>query len=149
MSDDIHERARKLFRPPFRFEGGYIWDARNEMVADNRPDEPADALMVLRQRGWGRMSHMEDTEALYQAAGAAVAEALTKGWAHLEDVPPAGMVGKGDLEFVKRILPTLGGSIAEELLKLRQVAEAAVRLSSGRGGMAELELAILNAGFLR
>ncbi len=80
MPDDIRDRARKLFRPPFRFVGGYIWDANNEMVADNRPDEPEDALMVLRQRGWGRMSYMDDPPGLYQAAGEAIAEALTKGW---------------------------------------------------------------------
>jgi hypothetical protein len=35
---------------------------------------------VLRVRGWGRMSYLADPEALQDAAGDLVAEAMTKFW---------------------------------------------------------------------
>ncbi len=81
MSDDeIKARARKLFRPPFRFEGGYIWDADTEMVADNRGPDGS----TLRVRGWGRLTHIAKSEdeacALQDAYGELLAEALTKFW---------------------------------------------------------------------
>ena len=70
-----------LFRPPFRFEMGYVWDAAGEMVADNREDkEDAAALPALRVRGWGRIKYLAETERLHDEAGRLIAEALTKGW---------------------------------------------------------------------
>lgn len=33
----VADRALSLYKAPFRFERGYIWDANNEMVADDRP----------------------------------------------------------------------------------------------------------------
>ena len=71
--DDIRTRAIKLYRPPFRYECGYIWDANNEMVAD----ETAHALQV---RGWGRISYLDQPEKLQDEVGALIAEALTKFW---------------------------------------------------------------------
>jgi len=76
------ERGRRHFKPPFRFENGYIWDADGEMVADNRPeiDDPPQPDATLRVRGWGRMKYEKDSEQLYQAVGRAIADALTRGW---------------------------------------------------------------------
>jgi hypothetical protein len=77
----IRERAIALFRPPFRFEMGYVWDAAGEMVSDNRvdPDDVA-SLPTLRVRGWGRIGYLPDPAALQDEAGRLIAEALTKGW---------------------------------------------------------------------
>jgi len=82
MADDIDTRARRHFKPPFRFEQGYIWDADGEMVADDHVlnEDPPAPDATLRVRGWGRMKYERDSEALYQAVGRAIAEALTRGW---------------------------------------------------------------------
>ena len=79
MSKEIKQRAFDLFKPPFRYDarGGYIWDADNNMVADNH-DMPEGAS--LRIRGWGRIVYLEDPEALQDAAGDIIAEALTEYW---------------------------------------------------------------------
>lgn len=80
-SGGLRKRAVALFRPPFRFEMGYIWDSAGEMVADNREDrEDAAALPALRVRGWGRIKYLPESEALHDEAGRLIAEALTKGW---------------------------------------------------------------------
>jgi hypothetical protein len=79
-SDEPVTRARKFFRPPFRFENGYIWDSNGEMVADDRIDQPEDASSVLRARGWGRMKYEPESEQLYDEVGTELAAALTRGW---------------------------------------------------------------------
>lgn len=76
MSDDIRKRAFDLYRAPFRFEGGYIWDGKGEMVADSRIDSD----IGPRVRGWGRMSYLPDTAALYEATGHLIAQAMTEFW---------------------------------------------------------------------
>jgi len=75
-SDDIRRRAFALYKPPFRYEGGYIWDGKGEMVADGRVDSD----IGPRVRGWGRMKYMPNAEELYAATGHLIAEALTKFW---------------------------------------------------------------------
>ena len=72
-NEEIKERARKLYKPPFRHEHGYIFDADHSMVAD----ECVHALCV---RGWGRLSYMTEPERLQDAVGELIAEALTKFW---------------------------------------------------------------------
>lgn len=76
---DLHARAIDLYTPPFRFEFGYIWDAKGQMVADNHvPDESEGA--ALRVRGWGRISYLEDPEALQDEVGNIIAAAMTEHW---------------------------------------------------------------------
>lgn len=70
----MRSKALALYSPPFRYEHGYIWDANNQMVADEA------ASSCLRVRGWGRISYMENAEELQDAVGALIAEALTKFW---------------------------------------------------------------------
>jgi hypothetical protein len=70
---DLRTRALKLYRPPFRFEHGYIFDAANEVVADSR-------VQILRVRGWGRISYLPEPERLQDAVGSMIAEALTSYW---------------------------------------------------------------------
>lgn len=87
----LTERARKLFRPPFRFECGYVWDAAGEMVADNREDkEDAEALPALRVRGWGRIKYLPEPDKLHDETGRLIAEALTKGWPLTQRSTPSG-----------------------------------------------------------
>lgn len=77
MSDDLRTRALKLYHAPFRYESGYIWDARKEMVADDHVEE---AFAMARVRGWGRIGYLEDAPALQDEVGKLIAEALTKFW---------------------------------------------------------------------
>lgn len=69
----LRDRAFAVYTPPFRFEGGYVWDAKRNMVADDKGDP-------LRVRGWGRISYMQEPEGLQDAVGALIAEALTAHW---------------------------------------------------------------------
>lgn len=73
MTDDLKAEALGLYLPPFRYVHGYIYDARNNMVAD-------ESGHCLRVRGWGRISYLKDPETLQDAAGEIIAEALTEYW---------------------------------------------------------------------
>jgi len=73
--DRITIEALRLYRPPFRCEHGYIWDANNEMVAD---DEGRDT--VLRIRGWGRIGYQPNPEQLQDKVGKLIARAMTEFW---------------------------------------------------------------------
>lgn len=77
MSDDVKARAIGLYKAPFRYERGYIWDANGNMVAD-RPAE--DDGTTLRVRGWGRIGYMPDAPALQDAVGEHIAKLLTEHW---------------------------------------------------------------------
>ena len=63
---NLRERAVALYKPPFKFFGGYIWDSEGQMVADNHVDEDA---QILRVRGWGRISYLENPEELQDEVG--------------------------------------------------------------------------------
>lgn len=91
MTDkSLRQRAIDLYKPPFRYDqrGGYIWDAENQMVADNHTDPKDDA--ALRVRGWGRIGYLDDPEALQDEVGAVLAEALTAYWAGHQPSPHVG-----------------------------------------------------------
>lgn len=77
---DLKRRALDLYKPPFRYDsrGGYIFDADNRMVADQRENDPPGT--ALRVRGWGRIGYLKDPEKLQDAAGELMAEALTVFW---------------------------------------------------------------------
>ncbi|MGS3469178.1 hypothetical protein ACB303_24365 [Citrobacter farmeri] len=76
-NSDIRDKSICLYTPPFRFEHGYIWDAKGKMVADNHVDGEDAALRV---RGWGRISYMENPEALQDEVGNVIALAMTEFW---------------------------------------------------------------------
>lgn len=76
-STDLRNKSIGLYTPPFRFEHGYIWDAKGQMVADNHVDGEDAALRV---RGWGRISYMENPEALQDELGNVIALAMTEFW---------------------------------------------------------------------
>lgn len=69
----IAARALALYTPPFRYEEGYIYDAKGAKVADDDGD-PA------RVRGWGRISHLPDAAALQDQVGQLMANALSAYW---------------------------------------------------------------------
>ena len=72
---DYTKEALNLYKPPFKFICGFIYDHNGEMVIDQ----------VCRIRGWGRISYMENAEGIQDTVGDIVARALTEYWiAHKE-----------------------------------------------------------------
>jgi len=75
MSDDLTADALALYKPPFRFAYGFIWDAENMMVADHEGQDVA-----LRIRGWGRIGYKPNAEQLQDKVGELIAQAMTEFW---------------------------------------------------------------------
>lgn len=75
---DLKQRALALYKPPFSRVHGYIYDADSRVVADDAAAKDEEA--ALRIRGWGRIQYLVDPEALQDAAGDLIAEALTEYW---------------------------------------------------------------------
>lgn len=71
----IAQAALALYEAPFRYERGYIWDAKSNMVADNQGQDVA-----MRVRGWGRIQYLPDASTLQDAVGALLAQAMTEYW---------------------------------------------------------------------
>lgn len=78
----LRETALALYEAPFRFKHGFIYDANDQMVADQggNVDEEVKTHIIARIRGWGRISSLPNAEALQDEVGKIVAEALTKYW---------------------------------------------------------------------
>lgn len=74
MKDDLTKRALACYKAPFRYHHGYIWDANQEMVADRTEQ----ALLTVR--GWGRLQHLRNPEALQDRIGELIAECLNAAW---------------------------------------------------------------------
>lgn len=72
MTTDIRQRALNLYKPPFRYEHGFIFDSTNQVAADD-PDERGAAGRV---RGWGRIQKMPDAEKLQDEFGSVIVDAL-------------------------------------------------------------------------
>jgi len=72
----IRDRALALYKPPFKFYRGYIYDSEGQMFSDDRDTDHR----VQRVRGWGRISYLPDPEALQDEIGAMIADALTDYW---------------------------------------------------------------------
>lgn len=85
MMTETEQAALALYTPPFRYYRGYLWDAKNNMVADDDAQDVA-----LRVRGWGRISHMEEPEKLQDAVGELMAKALTEYWQKKRGRAPDG-----------------------------------------------------------
>jgi len=78
----IQQAALELYTPPFRFAYGFIWDAKDNMVADEAAKDAA-----VRVRGWGRIQYRPDSEKLQDAVGELIAEALTEYWTARVSLP--------------------------------------------------------------
>lgn len=73
MISELKAKVRKLYKPPFRHEHGYIYDSENQMLADQTGH-------ILRIRGWGRLSYLQEAEKLQDGVGELIAEILTDYW---------------------------------------------------------------------
>lgn len=76
----IREAAFNLYTAPFRYDTGYIWDSKDEMVADQGGIDELEKIM--RVRGWGRIQYLKNfkPEQLQDQVGKLCAEALTNLW---------------------------------------------------------------------
>lgn len=83
---ELRARAIALYKPPFKFDFGYIWDAGGQMAADQNLNEDG---QILRVRGWGRISYLENAEALQDEVGEVIAIALSDYWNRNIDAAPA------------------------------------------------------------
>jgi len=95
----LREAAIALYKPPFRFDSGYIFDAENQMVADQHETS------ICRVRGWGRIGYMGNAEALQNKVGELIAEALTNLWNAAPAVSqqePIGYITEDDLADLKK-----------------------------------------------
>jgi hypothetical protein len=72
---DIRKRAMMLYKPPFKFQHGYIHDSENRMVADDG-DIEGEKNVAARVRGWGRISYLPDPEKLQDEVGQMLVDAL-------------------------------------------------------------------------
>ncbi len=76
--------ALALYKPPFKFTHGHIFDADGRMVADQDGgfglDGKVETHIIARVRGWGRISYMKDAEQLQDEVGEMLAQALTDFW---------------------------------------------------------------------
>ena len=84
---EIRKAALSLYKPPFKYVHGYIYDSGNQMVADDGGSEHSvENAVISRIRGWGRISYMQDAEALQDEMGQIVVDALNAYYKSLENV---------------------------------------------------------------
>ena len=84
---EIRKAALSLYKPPFKYYMGYIYDADNQMVADDGGGEHSvQNAVISRIRGWGKISYLQNAEAIQDELGHIVAEALTAYYKSLENV---------------------------------------------------------------
>src|SRR3546814_13349901 len=79
LEADVVRDALALYEPPFTFDHGYIYDAKDRMVMDalRRPYEAGHTSIEKRLRRWGRIGYMPNGPALQDAVGGQIAEELT------------------------------------------------------------------------
>jgi hypothetical protein len=74
----LRARALALYKGPFNYHHGYIYDAAGQMISDEGRD--AELKGLARVRGWGRISSLPEAGELQDQVGELIAEALTKFW---------------------------------------------------------------------
>lgn len=72
----LRKQAMSIYKPPFRYQHGYIFDSADNMVSD-QDTKTKDALLA-RVRGWGRIQYMNDAANLQDEVGRMIADALTE-----------------------------------------------------------------------
>ena len=85
----ISKTALDLYKAPFSYQYGYIFDANGQTFADNscESDESIECSktgsLALRVRGWGRISYLKtefDNGEIQDEVGRLIAVALTEYW---------------------------------------------------------------------
>ncbi len=84
-SDVTEKEAMELYKPPFKHMHGYIFDADNNMVADDndtlhRELSEGNKFAIQRVRGWGRLGYLENPGQKQDKIGDIIAKALTEYW---------------------------------------------------------------------
>ena len=87
MKPELKNIALQVYKPPFTYRSGYIWDAKHKMVADRTGGDhqcfDEGTGYALRIRGWGHIQYME-TEFpagdIQDAIGELIAQAMTDYW---------------------------------------------------------------------
>lgn len=80
MSNELKTKALELYKLPFRFDHGYIFDASGHTVADQGGALDGQLAFMAQVRGWGRIGKLENAEAMQDKVGELIAEALTEYW---------------------------------------------------------------------
>ena len=74
--------AMAVYKPPFKYKYGYIYDSQNLMVADDGgigKEEPGvEGAVAARVRGWGRLGYLPNGAELQDEIGHMMADALNK-----------------------------------------------------------------------
>ncbi len=88
MKLSLSKAALAVYKPPFKFDYGYIFDSTGKVVADNNiqndgvvHDESHN--LILRVRGWGHIQKIKGEhkpEDIQDEIGRLIAEGLTKYW---------------------------------------------------------------------
>jgi hypothetical protein len=78
-----------IYRPPFRFVNGYVYDNQNHVVADhdNISEKLVTGSVCARVRGWGRIGYMPNAAKLQDEVGALIADALNEYYAAHPQIP--------------------------------------------------------------
>jgi hypothetical protein len=85
----IRNAAMAIYRPPFRFVNGYVYDNQNHVVADhdNISEKLVTGSVCARVRGWGRIGYMPNAAKLQDEVGALIADALNEYYAAHPQIP--------------------------------------------------------------
>lgn len=71
--------AMAIYTPPFVFIHGYVYDSKNNMVADQGgfgDKDTVERAVALQIRGWGRIGYMPNAQELQNEVGAMCVDAL-------------------------------------------------------------------------
>jgi hypothetical protein len=75
----LKPEALALYKPPFKFDRGYIFDADSNIASDDG-DMTGNLNVAARVRGWGRIQSKPEAADLQDAVGELIAQALTEFW---------------------------------------------------------------------
>ena len=99
MSNTLRNEAMSLYKPPFRYFKGYIFDSANNVFADDGgTDETIVQNTIARIRGWGKLGYHKNGAELQDELGNLVAEALNKFYEDLDKPLEEGPPGSGGWE---------------------------------------------------
>lgn len=78
--------AMAVYKPPFAYKHGYIYDSQQLMVSDHGPigeDEPGvGGAVAARVRGWGKLGYLPNGAELQDEIGRMMADALNALYTH-------------------------------------------------------------------